>query len=186
MENVTSLVDRIPRCQEGEMTDSQEKKTPPFREILSPAQEDYIETIFNLNGEREKVRVTDIAKRLGVRMPAVTRAVQGLEKIGMVNRDEVHGIRLTSIARKLAGALVHRHSDLVFFLTEVLGVDENTAESDTCQMEHGISPETAQSLHEFLKEYASLDEKIRQQLRSSSTKSEFRFLPDGKGSGWRA
>ena len=36
------------------------------------------------------------------------------------------------------------------------------------------------------KEYAGLDEKTRQQLRSSSTKSEFRFLPDGKGSGWRA
>ena len=168
------------------MTGKQEKKTPPFREILSPAQEDYIETIFNLTGELEKVRVTDIAERLGVRMPAVTRAVQSLEKIGMVSRDDVQGIRLTSIARKLAGALGHRHSDLVFFLTEVLGVDENIAEADTCQMEHGISPETAQSLHEFLKEYASLDEKTRQQLRSSTTKAEFRFLPDGKGSGWRA
>ena len=42
------------------------------------------------------------------------------------------------------------------------------------------------NMREFLKEYASLDEKTRQQLRSSTTKSEFRFLPDGKGSGWRA
>ena len=31
--------------------------------------------------------------------------------------------------------------------SEVLGVDENIAEAATCQMEHGISPETAQSLH---------------------------------------
>lgn len=168
------------------MTGKQEKKTPPFREILSTAQEDYIETISNLTGEMEKVRITDIADRLGIRMPAVTRAIQGLEKIGMVDRDDVRGIHLTVIARKLAGPLVHRHSDLVFFLTEVLGVDESTAESDTCQMEHGISPETAQSLHEFLREYSSLDEKTRQQLRSSSAKSKFRFLPDGKGSGWRA
>lgn len=168
------------------MTGEQENRQAAVGGALSTAQEDYIETIFNLSGELEKVRVTDIADRLGVRMPAVTRAVQGLEKLGMIERDEGLGIILTTNARKLAGALVHRHSDLVYFLTEVLGVDESIAEADTCQMEHGISPETAQSLHEFLKEYARLDEKIRKQLRSSSTQSEFRFLPDGKGSGWRA
>ncbi len=119
-------------------------------------------------------------------MPAVTRAVQSLEKLGLVERDDGRGITLTPMGQKLAGALVHRHSDLVYFLTEVLGVDEGIAEADTCQMEHGISAETAQSLHEFLKEYAQLDETTRQRLRSSNTKSEFRFLPDGKGSGWRA
>ena len=162
------------------------KKQGRARGLLSTAQEDYIETIFNLSEELDKVRVTDIAERLGVRLPAVTRAVQGLEKLQMVERDDGRGICLTPLARKLAGALVHRHSDLVTFLTEVLGVDEQTAESDTCQMEHGISPETAQSLHEFLKEYALLDEKTREQLRSSRTESEFRFLPDGRGSGWRA
>ena len=167
------------------MTGEKENK-PAAGNILSTAQEDYIETIFNLSGELDKVRVTDIAERLGVRMPAVTRAVQGLEKLRMIERDDGRGICLTSLARKLAGALVHRHSDLVTFLTEVLGVDERTAEADTCQMEHGISPETAQSLHEFLKEYARLDEKTREQLRSSRTESEVRFLPDGQGSGWRA
>mgnify|MGYP001159728148 FL=1 len=167
------------------MTGEKENK-PPAGNILSTAQEDYIETIFNLSGELDKVRVTDIAERLGVRMPAVTRAVQGLEKLRMIERGDGRGICLTPLARKLAGALVHRHSDLVTFLTEVLGVDERIAEADTCQMEHGISAETAQSLHEFLKEYARLDEKTREQLRSSRTESEFRFLPDGKGSGWRA
>ena len=167
------------------MTGEKENK-PAAGDILSTAQEDYIETIFNLSGELDKVRVTDIAERLGVRMPAVTRAVQGLERLRMIERDDGRGICLTPLARKLAGALVHRHSDLVTFLTEVLGVDERIAETDTCQMEHGISSETAQSLHEFLKEYARLDEKTREQLRSGRTESEFRFLPDGKGSGWRA
>ena len=168
------------------MTGKQEDKPTATRDILSTAQEDYIETVFNLASGMEKVRVTDIADRLGVRMPAVTRAVQSLDNLGLVERDDDRGITLTLTGQKLAGALVHRHSDLVYFLTEVLGVDESIAESDTCQMEHGISPETAQSLHEFLKEYTRLDEKIRRRLCSRSTKSEFRFLPDGKGSGWRA
>ena len=168
------------------MTGKQEDKSTETRDVLSTAQEDYIETICNLASGMERVRVTDIAERLGVRMPAVTRAVQSIEKLGLVKRDDGRGITLTPMGQKLAGALVHRHSDLVYFLTEVLGVDEGIAEADTCQMEHGISAETAQSLHEFLKEYAQLDETIRQRLRSSNTKSEFRFLPDGKGSGWRA
>ena len=118
------------------MTGEKENKSATG-DILSTAQEDYIETIFNLSGELDKVRVTDIAERLGVRMPAVTRAVQGLEKLHMIERDDGRGICLTPLARKLAGALVHRHTDLVTFLTEVLGVDERIAEADTCQMEHG-------------------------------------------------
>jgi DtxR family Mn-dependent transcriptional regulator len=34
--------------------------------------EDYLEAIFNLDREKRGVRVRDIAKRLGVRMPTVT------------------------------------------------------------------------------------------------------------------
>lgn len=153
---------------------------------LSTAQEDYLETIYNLCDERDQVRITDIAERLGVRLPPVTRAVQALEKLGFVQREERRTVRLTETGRRMAQALVHRHSDLLFLLTEVLGVPEAEAEADTCQMEHGISPITAQRLHEFLEHYNSLDDETRQALQADEVRAAFRFLPDGKGSGWRA
>jgi len=39
---------------------------------LTPTMEDYLEAIFNLAKEKRVVRVRDIAKKLGVKMPTVT------------------------------------------------------------------------------------------------------------------
>ena len=155
---------------------------------LPTSQEDYLETIHNLAREQddEGVRVTDIAERLRLKLPPVTRAVQALEKLGFVERDGRRLVRLTDVGRRMAEALVHRHADLVYLLTEVLGVPHEVAEGDTCQMEHGISPLTAQRLHEFLEHYKELDEETRDALRAEHARSAFRFLPEGKGSGWRA
>jgi Mn-dependent DtxR family transcriptional regulator len=161
-------------------------KEPANREKLSIAQEDYLETIYKISKEQDTVRITDIAERLGVRLPPVTRAVKNLEKLGLVERDERREIVLTPQASRLAQALAHRHADLFSFLTEVLGMDELAAEADTCQMEHGISPQTAQRLHEFLEEHAQLDDETRLRLRGNRENPAFRFLPDGRGSGWRA
>ncbi len=153
---------------------------------LSIAQEDYLETIYKLSLEGDRVRVTDIAARLGVRLPPVTRAVQNLERLNMVERDDGRGIVLTEQAKRLAQALAHRHADLRTLLIRVLGVDPEIAEADTCKMEHGISPETAQRLHEFLEEYAQLDPETRSRLRGNREEAEFDFLPHGRGTGWRA
>jgi DtxR family Mn-dependent transcriptional regulator len=47
---------------------------------LTPAMEDYLEAIFNLGKEKRVVRVKDIAKRLGVKMPTVTSMLNTLSK----------------------------------------------------------------------------------------------------------
>jgi Mn-dependent DtxR family transcriptional regulator len=42
------------------------------KHYLTPTMEDYLEAIYNLVREKRVVRVRDIAKRLGVKMPTVT------------------------------------------------------------------------------------------------------------------
>jgi DtxR family Mn-dependent transcriptional regulator len=153
---------------------------------LSTAQEDYLETIYQLEREAERVRITSIAVRLGVKLPPVTRAVQGLEKLGFVEHEARREVRLTQTGRRLARALAHRHADLVCLLTEILAVPPEVARTDTCRMEHGISAVTAQRLHEFLEHYLALAEKTRGRLRAGRIAAAFRFLPRGRGPGWRA
>jgi len=154
---------------------------------LSTSQEDYLETIYKLESEcGGAVRISDIAARLDVRLPPVTRAVQALQRLGLVEHEERRDVSLTERGRQLAAALAHRHADLLYLLTAVFGVRPEVAEADTCQMEHGISPETAQKLHEFLAVFDELDETTRSKLRDHTESAAFRFLPDGKGSGWRA
>ena len=50
---------------------------------LTPAQQDYIETIYSLekNSGLDKIRITDIANKLGTKLPTVTRTVRKLKLI---------------------------------------------------------------------------------------------------------
>jgi len=52
--------------------------------ILTPAIENYLEAIFNLAKEKRVVRVKDIAKRLGVKMPTVTNMLKTLSARGLI------------------------------------------------------------------------------------------------------
>ncbi|HLU49088.1 MAG TPA: metal-dependent transcriptional regulator [Planctomycetota bacterium] len=162
------------------------RSSEPPSGTLSTAHEDYLETIHQLSEELEIVRVTDIASRLGVKLPSVTRAVQALRRQGFVAHEARRDVRLTASGRRMAEALSHRHADLVRFLVEVLGVPADIAEADTCQMEHGLSAESAQRLHEFLDHLQGLDPSTLRKLRPERSAHEFEHLPDGKSAGWRA
>jgi Mn-dependent DtxR family transcriptional regulator len=166
--------------------DRRARRTRASPEQISTAQEDYLETILHLSRELEIVRVSDIATRLGVRLPSVTRAVQTLRRDGWVAHEARREVRLTDRGRRMAEALSHRHIDLVRFLVDVLDLPEDVAENDTCQMEHGLSSVTAQRLHEFLLHFRALDDATKRKLRPDRAADAFAHLPEGKSAGWRA
>lgn len=153
---------------------------------LSSSLEDYLETIHRLERELGEVRASDIAERLGVKRPPVTRAIQSLRTEGYVYHEARREVRLTELGRKMAAALSHRHADIAYLLEEVLGVSAEVAEADACQLEHGMSAETAQKLHEFLEHYMKLSEEVRGRLRPGKAAAAFDHLPGGKSAGWRA
>jgi len=47
---------------------------------LTPTMEDYLEAMYNLSKEKKAVRVKDIAKKLGVKMPTVTSMLKSLKR----------------------------------------------------------------------------------------------------------
>ena len=160
--------------------------------MLTAAQQDYLETIYRLELQQgaPKVRVTDIAAELGTRLPTVTRTVRRLTDLGYLSHQHRQEVSLSMSGRKVAAEVVHRHSDLVEFFTEVLGLRRTDVEVDVCQIEHGISARTAQRLHEFLEYINNLDNQDRKVIkkflrRVSSTTAEFPHLPAGKTAGWR-
>ena len=160
--------------------------------MLTPAQEDYIESIYRLelSNKTDKIRITDIAEKLGTRLPTVTRTVQKLTSMGFINHSSRKEVSLTDEGRRLGKEILHRHKDLVMFFTEILGISEENARSDACQVEHGVSKETAQRIHEFLEYYSSLDEKDRMFIEKFKTtvyvgKDDFNELPENKTDGWR-
>jgi DtxR family Mn-dependent transcriptional regulator len=102
--------------------------------------EDYLEAVAMLRGKAKIVKVSQISRKLKVKMPSVTSALKKLSEQGLVEHEKYGHIKLTLEGNKVAGDVLRRHKALVRFLTEALGIDQETAEEDACKIEHVISP----------------------------------------------
>ena len=105
----------------------------------------YIETIFVLTKESDKVRSIDVCERMGYSKPSVSRAIGILKRDGYITVDSSGYITLTNSGIEIAERMYERHTILAQFL-EKLGVSRETAASDACKMEHIISDETYEAI----------------------------------------
>jgi Mn-dependent DtxR family transcriptional regulator len=155
---------------------------------LTAAQQDYLEAVYVLvrrSGE-PGVRITDIAAELGTRPPTVVRCMARLREAGLIAQEERGLVRLTRSGSALAAQLLHRHTDVVYLLQHVLGVPATLAESEACVIEHGLSGDTAQRLHQFLERWERLAPGQRRALTARGpSRSEFTLVGDAAGSGAR-
>jgi len=97
------------------------------------------------------VRCIDVASELGVSKPSVSIAVKKLRSEGLADMDESRNLVLTPLGLAHASAVWERHVLLQTFLTDVLQIDEETAHSDSCRLEHVVS---AEMLHKIKELYA--------------------------------
>ena len=101
----------------------------------------YVETIYLLSLESDKVRGKDISNHLGVTRPSVSRALNSLRERGLVKNDKSGNIRLTEGGLILAKHIYERHQLITRHLMD-LGVDEKTASEDANRIERFISDTT--------------------------------------------
>lgn len=124
------------------MTDCAQKATT--------AAQDYLEAIYELIEEKGYAKVVDIAERLGLSGPSVTRMVQKLSRDGFLKSEKYRGIVMTDKGRATAKDMQKRHQLLREFLV-LLGVDAKTADADAEGMEHHVSKKTLKCIDEFVK-----------------------------------
>ncbi|MFP4476524.1 MAG: metal-dependent transcriptional regulator [Desulfatibacillaceae bacterium] len=124
-------------------------KTDSDKPITS-TMEDYLEAIYDLDQEKRVVRVRDIAKRLGVRMPTVTSMLKNLGSRGLVHYEKHEYVELTEDGEAVGSEMRRRHEVLRRFLTEVLQAPPDRANAEACLVEHALSEETLESLTDFM------------------------------------
>jgi len=112
--------------------------------------EDYLEAIMLLDREKEGATVTSISRFLDVKKPSVTAALSKLSESGLVVHQRYGEVVLTAEGRRTASDVYHRHTTLLSFLTDVLGVDVITAEEDACKLEHSLSAASMAKLTDFV------------------------------------
>ncbi len=113
---------------------------------LTTNMEDYLEAISILEENKKYVRVRDIARQMKVKMPSVTSALKSLSERELVNHEKYEYVELTKQGAMIAQEIRRRHNTILRFLTEVLNIDPESAERDSCKMEHVISTATMDRL----------------------------------------
>lgn len=111
--------------------------------MLTPSLEDYLEEIFNFSLEDEKIRIRDIADKLGVSPPSVVKGLKKLEIEGYIIYEKYKGIKLTELGRLEGKRLVNRNNILREFILMINPDCDQMVEAEAC--EHYLSPSTIQS-----------------------------------------
>jgi len=109
----------------------------------------YLETILNLKKTKAEVHSVDIVEALGYSKSSVSRAVNLLKDKGYIEIGADGKITFTAQGLSHAEEVYRRHEILTAFLQKI-GVDEQTAETDACRIEHVISDATVQAIKDFL------------------------------------
>ena len=122
----------------------------PMIARVSASQEDYLEVIYDLSHGTEPVRSIDIANLLGVSRASVNKRLSLLKDSGFIEHEPYGLVRLTDRGSAVAKNVRERHNTLYKFLTDILGVPEETADREACEMEHAISQDTADKLYAYL------------------------------------
>jgi DtxR family Mn-dependent transcriptional regulator len=117
---------------------------------ITPALENYLKIILELNEIGGGARVTSISKRFGVTKATVSQTVKRLMKHGLVTKDMNGAILLTDLGKEKAIEVRSRNRVIQGYLTEVLGVDKQISEKDACEIEHLISCQTLEKLEGYL------------------------------------
>lgn len=111
--------------------------------------EDYVELVFDLQKNNEKVHTSVIANKFNINPASVTEVIQKLDVEGYVNYEKYSGTTLTAKGLKLAKQIKNKHDNITEFLI-LLGVNKKIAEEDACEMEHILHPSTMDIITKFV------------------------------------
>jgi DtxR family transcriptional regulator, Mn-dependent transcriptional regulator len=105
----------------------------------SPAVEDYLETIYELEESGIPPMRARLVERLGVSAPTVSETVARLQREGLLDLDERRVLHLTDRGRLAATGVMRRHRLAERLLVDVLHVPWHQVHEEAHRLEHAIS-----------------------------------------------
>ena len=122
---------------------------------IKESAENYLEAYLMIKKEKGYVRSIDIANKLNFTKPSVSVAMKNFREEGYITVDVDGGITLTEKGLTIAENMYERHQIIAKALMS-LGVDEETAYTDSCKIEHDISDQTFNAIKNHMKLHNTL------------------------------
>lgn len=135
-------------------------------ERVSLALESYLEAIADLQKEFGAATPSVLAEKMGCKRSSVTNALQRLAENGLINYQSYRPVTLSAKGLEVIDSLDRYHKILANFLQNVLALDEEFAQTEACQLEHQISPQTIERIAqytEFLEDPEAFKKYLKQQ-----------------------
>ena len=136
---------------------------------LSHSMTHYLLTIHKLKEQRGFARVTDIARELNLTKGSVSTAINNLKKKGLVSEEEdCKFLILTDDGHDEVHKILSTRTLMYYFLKDFLGVEQEVADKDSCEMEHLMSQESIEKLFQFMKNISNDKDAIDKYLDTDS------------------
>jgi|SRR5690348_3720457 len=117
---------------------------------LSPSEENYIKSIYNLQLKTGKVNTNSLAALLNTTPASTTDMLKRLKSKNLVEYKKYYGFRLNSAGNKHALKIIRRHRLWEFFLVSKLNMEWEKIHDIAEEMEHVSSAELIEKLDKFL------------------------------------
>jgi DtxR family Mn-dependent transcriptional regulator len=113
--------------------------------------EEYLEALYTLTRNGEKVNTTRISEYLNIAPASVTEMLKKLADKGYADYSPYQGATLTDKGLEIGKKMSRKHRLLERFLHDVLRIGKDKVHAQACAMEHSLSDEAEESLCRFLK-----------------------------------
>ena len=111
----------------------------------------YLETVYVLEKNHGHAHSVEIANRLGVSKPSVTKAMNYLKDKGLILKENYGTITLTKEGRKLSETIYSKHKLISRFLIHSLNLSEAEAAENACRMVHVLTDAMLDAICDYLK-----------------------------------
>jgi len=116
----------------------------------STSEENYIKTIFHLQGSNENVTTNELANELKAKPASITDMMKKLKAKKLLNYQPYQGFRLNAEGSKVALGIIRRHRLWEFFLAEKLKFTWDEVHEVAEDLEHVSNKKLIDKLDEFL------------------------------------
>jgi DtxR family Mn-dependent transcriptional regulator len=118
--------------------------------MLSPSVEDYIKAIYKARSDTGNVTTQDLADRLGVSPPAVSKMMRRLAELNLISHSPYQRVDLTPPGEKMALEIIRHHRLLELYLVQAMGFTWDSVHEEAERLEHHISEEFESRIDELL------------------------------------
>ncbi|CAN5639525.1 metal-dependent transcriptional regulator [soil metagenome] len=118
----------------------------PDLRALNPASKEYLEAVYELEEEGQRIVQARIGERLGLAPATVSEGIKRLVSEGYVRVEGTRDLVLTDEGRLVAGTLVRRHRLAERMLVDILGIPWHQCHEQAEDWEKVMTSEVEQSI----------------------------------------